>query len=161
MAILRYAGRAEDFNRVAKAFAEQARVSVDEVIRQSASEIVTRLAARTHVQTGRLVGNWRASLNVQDFFFDERKFDPGRTNAVAENLRIIANAQMGDRVFIQNNTPYLVHEEFGTAKRAGHPVVRQVAADIPNIVREVVARVRSQQPRQGLFARARAFFTGR
>lgn len=139
-------------------FAATVRGRVDLVVQGVAEETARRLAARMHVITGRLVGNWHVSLNVEDFSYDEAIRDAGRTEALARNLRTIALAQAGDRLFIQNNTPYLIYEEFGTRYRAPHPMVRSVTSEMPAIFAQVVARVRSEQVPTSILGRVRALF---
>jgi HK97 gp10 family phage protein len=149
--------RSDAFAQDIARWAQDTRLRVDAVVQGVAAEIATRLAQRTHVITGRLVGNWVASLNVEDFNYDAERFDPGRTEALARNLRAISLAQAGDRIFITNHTPYLIYEEFGTSRRPPHPIVRGVIAEIPQITGEVVARVRSGST-PSIGQRVRAFF---
>lgn len=152
------AGRRSDaFARDIARWAQDTRLRVDAVVQGIAAEVATRLAQRTPVLTGRLVGNWTASLNVEDFAFDPERFDPGREDALARNLRTISLAQAGDRIFITNHTPYLAFVEFGTSRMRPRAFVRGVMAEVPQITGEVVARVRSQNaPTVG--QRVRAFF---
>jgi hypothetical protein len=149
--------RSDNFLPEIQRWAQDTRLRIDAVIQGVASEIVTRLAQRTPVLTGRLVGNWHASLNVEDFSYDPERFDPAREDALARNLRTISLAQAGDRIFITNHTPYLPFVEFGTSRRPPRAFVRGVMAEVPAITGEVVARVRSQSaPTVG--QRVRAFF---
>lgn len=117
--------------------------ALNKVTQQVPARIVTEIASRNHVITGRMVGNWNVGINAPDLTYDENRKDPAGSAMKGRNLPITARAKLGDTVYISNATPYARHEEFGTAKRAGHPVIRGVAAEISLYVREVVAKVRA------------------
>jgi hypothetical protein len=124
-------------------FEAASRQAGDRVMQDVPARIVSEIARRNHVITGRMVGNWNVGINAPDTTYDENRLDPTGSGMRSRNLPITARAKLGDTVYITNATPYAGYEEFGTSKRAGHPVIRSIAAEIPLYVREIVAKARS------------------
>ena len=129
-----------DFALDVRRWAEAAKALPSRVQKEAASEVARRLSDRTHVLTGRLVGNWKASHGTPAIGGDEPP-DPSRNRAVARNLGVIQAAPAGAPIFIANGTPYILFEEFGTSRRAPHPVFRGIAAELPEIARVAAAKV--------------------
>jgi hypothetical protein len=140
MPILRISG---NLGQVTLKFEAASRQAGDRVVQGVTAKIVSEIARRNHVITGRMVGNWNVGLNAPDNSYDEKRLDPTGSGMRSRNLPVTARAKLGDTVYITNSTPYAGYEEFGTSKRAGHPVIRSIAAEIPLYVREVVARART------------------
>lgn len=124
-------------------FNEAARRNIEKVVQDVPARIVTEISNRNHIWTGRMIGNWNVGINAADMTYDENRKDTSRSAMKARNLPETKRAKMGDLIYITNATPHAVFEEFGTSKRAGHPVIRGVTAEIPLYVREVVTKVRS------------------
>ena len=106
--------------------------NTDKVRRASILELFQLVVMSTPVDTGRLRGNWQASVNTPILTETARK-DPAGSAVVAEVL-----ANMGglpDAVYFTNNLPYAEAIEYGHSKQAPEGMVRKNVARWPDIVR--------------------------
>src|SRR5687768_5670038 len=70
------------------AFDAVARRNGTAVLQGVTSRIVSEIARRNHVITGRMVGNWNVAINGADMSYDENRKDPTGSGMKGRNLPI-------------------------------------------------------------------------
>ena len=112
-----------------------------------AIEMFSRIIMRTPVDTGRLRGNWQASLDspmrqsrdVKDASGSVNPVGAGDSKAKSEMIRIVAGSGLANAVYLVNNLPYAGRIEYGYSKRqAPKGMVRLTIAEFQDIVEKVV-----------------------
>jgi len=111
-------------------FTEKAQKAATAVFRGSALEIFSSIIRRTPVRTGRLRGNWQATLNTMA---------SGDTEGTAQKAlstanRVTGKAEIVDSIYMVNNLPYADSIENGHSKQAPAGMVRVTIAEFKYIV---------------------------
>lgn len=97
--------------------------------RGSAMEIFRGVILRTPVLTGRLIGNWRISVNSVDKSTSE-ELDPTGANAFGRTVRDTKKAKLGDSIYMTNNLDYAYLIENGKGGTNGRKPVGMVSRTI-------------------------------
>jgi hypothetical protein len=98
-----------------------------------AFEVFNRVVMRTPVDTGAARQNWLVTLNGETDDYDPSKKKGGRV--MSNGGKVIEDAKGDDKIFIQNNVPYirmLEYGGYGKAKGQGKSLIgRKRAASMP------------------------------
>lgn len=105
-----------------------------------ASEMLTRLTARSPVDTGLFVNNWNVGLGVPDLSTGTA-VDPGRSQARIRGNAIIARAQPGQTIHITNSLPYARRLEYGWSAQAPSGVVAITVAEAGQIIEQATRTI--------------------
>lgn len=100
------------FSKDIKRFTDRANKAANAVFRGSALEIFKAIIMRTPVASGRLRGNWQATINrpaTDVLDVEDKTGEP--TKRLASNA--IARVKNGDTIFFINNLPYSIRIENG------------------------------------------------
>jgi hypothetical protein len=85
--------------------------AIEEVRKEFAFQILSKVITRTPVDTGACRQNWLVSLNQED-----DSYYPGRKkggHALSEGKKVLEGTKGEDTIYIQNNTPYVKMLEYG------------------------------------------------
>ena len=121
---------AADFADRLRKIAERAEERAVDGVKLVALTTLSEVADGTPVDTGRAQGNWHLTVNLESF----EMLGIGGGAASEASLGAL---QSGDKVFVQNNLPYIRRLNFGHSKklpagfveraiRAGQQVARQI-----------------------------------
>lgn len=150
-------GRPEDIPLVGRiqALCNRAALRTLAVVTGVVDEVAVRLIARTPVLTGTMVSNWTVSVDQPDPRYDQSHPDQGRTETLAKIRAALAAVRAGDQIYLNNGTPYLPYQEYGTRYLPARAFVRDTVAEVPGIVRvkvaEANAAIRDAPATAGLF----------
>ncbi len=148
---------ATNFGRQLSRWAELVGEDIDDVTRATTLQLFSGVINRTPVDTGRLRGNWQASLDTPASGTTERT---GEAGALAEARAVTALAP-SNAYFLTNNLPYAAVAEFGlwgTGDGATNKTTRDgYSIQAPyGMVRVTVAEFQQALRRQIRNAQARA-----
>lgn len=94
------------------------------VFRGTALDLFGKVILRTPVDTGRLRGNWYATINIPS----------QKVDAEGEGYQtIVAKAKLGDALFITNNLPYAIPIEQGSSDQAPAGMVEVTANEFLDV----------------------------
>jgi len=98
------------------------------IFRGTALGLFGKVVLRTPVDTGRLRGNWYASINSPS-----KKVDGSEEGYEG----IVYRAKLGDSIFLVNNLPYAKVIEDGThSQQAPHGMVKVTVAEFQRVVKQ-------------------------
>lgn len=121
-----------------KGFRDRVKTQQTTVFRKVGLEMFSRVILRTPVDTGRLRGNWQASVGEQAEGELER-LDPQGSEAQAEAARVVLGAETDKALYLTNNLPYARRIEYeGWSKQAPAGMVRVTAAEFEGVVKTAV-----------------------
>ena len=110
---------------------EKAQKAATAVFRGSALEILSGIIHRTPVKTGRLRGNWQATLNTMA----SGEVDGSGQRALSTANRVTSKAEITDSVYMVNNLPYAKAIEDGHSQnQAPRGMVKITIAEFKRIV---------------------------
>ena len=119
--------------------------SLDKVVVGTVNEVTKRIVLKSPVFTGAFRGNWRVTLDVQDFDFDKNLTDPLGDKTIADGEAVMARYRRGQTVHVQNNAFYGDGLEAGGSARAPNGVLRVVVVKIPGIVDRQARKVKNER----------------
>lgn len=128
---------ASSFNSAFSKLIKASEKKVEEVAKETATEIVQTLSNKSPIDTRRFKSNWNTSFNVVDTSTNEI-FDSGSVGRAVSSL---AMYEIGDKIFMTNSLHYAIKLEYGGSQQAPFGVSRVTAVEYPQILRRVVARV--------------------
>lgn len=99
------------------AWVEKAKGKADIVLRKSAIDLFSRVIRRSPVDTGRFRNNWNVSIGAPASGIT-LEVDPSGSAALVKINETVADAKMGDTIFLVNALPYSVRLENGWSKQA-------------------------------------------
>jgi hypothetical protein len=111
--------------------------NVELAVKSYAHEVTTNLFVQTPIDTAQARSNWVVTIGTADFNFvplpDYRsRVGKGRPNVQAYSAAMraahaeIDNYKSGRVLFIQNNTPYIIHLDAGTSPQAQADYVNDI-----------------------------------
>lgn len=108
------------FNSDVKMAAERTRAEAMKIIRAKVLGVMSNIVRRTPVDTGRLRGNWNASINNPDRSVN------GGTGAPSsgELSSVLLSADIGDDMYLTNNLDYAGKIEKGSSRQAPSGMMR-------------------------------------
>ncbi|OED34516.1 hypothetical protein AB832_07405 [Flavobacteriaceae bacterium (ex Bugula neritina AB1)] len=89
----------------------------------------------TPVDTGRLRGNWQASINNPESGTIDA-FNTGTSVAIAAAIKTVEGSQAGETLYLVNNLPYAEKIEYGYSQQAPQGMVRRNLSRITQIIRQ-------------------------
>tara|TARA_R110000823_G_scaffold203197_2_gene334054 strand:+ start:1594 stop:1968 length:375 start_codon:yes stop_codon:yes gene_type:complete len=92
-------------------------------IRGTLLSFTKKVIKETPVDTGRLRGNWQASLNVPELGVLQSK-DRGGNNAISDANSAVSALKLGDIFWFTNNLPYARRMEEGGSNQAPQGMLR-------------------------------------
>ena len=96
------------------------------IFRGTALGLFGKVILRTPVDTGRLRGNWFASINRPS----------KQVDGSAEGYEgVVFKAKLGDSLFLVNNLPYAKVIEDGSSAQAPHGMVKVTVAEFQRVVK--------------------------
>lgn len=101
------------FSADLRRFRKTAGSTAEKMFRAKVIGVMNNIVRRTPVDTGRLRGNWNASLNSPD-----RSTTDSTTPKMGEAQSVMQRAGNGDTAYFTNNLPYAGDIESGTSKQA-------------------------------------------
>jgi len=126
-----------NFNIQLDKFLEGIPDKVQEVQKKLAFEVLTRVVDKSPVDTGRFKANWNTAIGVPDLDTSEDTDKMGY-EAKQEALRVLANLDPYETVYITNNLDYAVALENGRSDQAPSGMVAVTVAEIQVFLREVI-----------------------
>lgn len=99
------------------AWVEKAKGKADIVLRKSAIDLFSRVIRRSPVDTGRFRNNWNVSIGAPATGVT-LEVDPSGSAALVKINETVADAKMGDTIFLVNALPYSIRLENGWSKQA-------------------------------------------
>lgn len=112
-------------------------VKAAQFFRLVALKILRGVVLKTPVDTGRARGNWQAAVNSEPTAEINRQDKEGEST-IEEGGKSIANAVIGDTIFITNNVPYVLYLEEGTDKMPPQKMLAHTLQEIEAELRETV-----------------------
>jgi hypothetical protein len=112
---------------------------MESAVQQIALELGETVINQTPVDTGFLKGSWFVSINNPSVSFTgvEDKSGSGSKSRIASGVQAY---ELGDTIYILNNTPYGPFVEYGTVKMAPRSFVRSTVGLAPQVVNATVRR---------------------
>jgi len=110
------------------------KISTD-IFRGTSLDLLTRIIKRTPVDTGRLRGNWMATINSPSKTIDEKVKDKSGAKAIGSAKGTVNNAKLGNSIFLINNLPYAGVIEDGYSDQRPEGMVKVTVAEFENIVK--------------------------
>lgn len=116
------------------------------VFRQATQETVSKIQSRIPVDTGFARASVRASLSEMPLIDPGAKAPAGAKGipAPSEYVLTIAQAQLGQTIYIGWTAAYVIHLEYGHSKQAPAGFVGITAQEWPQIVLSVAARAEAR-----------------
>lgn len=121
-----------------KKFANKTEQAALFVFRGSSLGVFNKVIIRTPVDTGRLRGNWQASLSGPL----SGEVDSGGGAALNQASRVTSGAKITDSIYMVNNLPYAGVIEDGSSKQAPLGMVKVTISEYQRIVAENARKVR-------------------
>ena len=121
------------FSDEIKRFKMKTEKAATNIFRGTALSLFVKIVMRTPVATGRLRGNWLASINKA-----ANKIDGNNSGYHGT----VARAKLGDSIFLVNNLPYAGVIENGNSKQAPMGMVKVTVAEFQLVVRENARKAR-------------------
>lgn len=128
------------------AFGDEAERKADQAIRKVALGVFDRVIMRTPVDTGRLRGNWQASVGKPATGIRRRpdangpvtQNGSGSSTAKDRAQKVVLGANSPTVFYLTNNLPYATVIEYESrSQQAPQGMVRISAAEFQDLVREV------------------------
>lgn len=118
-------------------FGEKAEMKQDQALRKVALDLFSRIIMRTPVKTGRLRGNWQATINKAAKGVVETK---GAAAAIGTMQAVILGADKPTVFYLTNNLPYVARIEYDghSSKQAPKGMVRISVAEFEGILRDIL-----------------------
>lgn len=127
---------ASDLSRISR----KTNTKLEDVVKNVAISLFNEVITRTPVDTGRLRGNWQATLNTAANGTTTETDSTG-TKAQAGVRAKAATFNLGDSLFLVNNLPYAKAIEFGhSSVKAPAGMVRVSMARIKSVVAKEARR---------------------
>ena len=129
------------FSKDIKRFTDRANKAANAVFRGSALEIIKAIIMRSPVASGRLRGNWQASINrpATGILNVEDKSGNATLRAASSATARVKN---GDSIFFMNNLPYSISIE------NGHSTVKAPRGMVKVTIQEWKAAVAREAAKQ-------------
>lgn len=127
-------------------FGEKAKFKQDQALRKISLEVFGRVIMRTPVDTGRLRGNWQATmgapatteLSEDDNLSPVNQTGSGSSIAKARMVDFVLGASKPTVFYLTNTLPYAGVIEYGSSDQSPKGMVRVTLAEYEGIVGEVV-----------------------
>ena len=115
------------FNDDIKRFNDKVEKAATKIFRGTALSLFGKVILRTPVDTGRLRGNWFATIRKPSDQID----------GSAEGYEgVTLRAKLGDSLFLVNNLPYAKVIEDGSSEQAPQGMIKVTVIEYQNVVRE-------------------------
>ena len=111
------------FDKDIKDFNKKTEKAALNVFRGTALSLFGRIVKRTPVDTGRLRGNWQASINISP-----------SGNGDTNYRTTVGGVKLGDSIYLTNNLPYANAIENGHSKQAPVGMVRVTIVEFEHTV---------------------------
>ena len=139
---------AQSFALDIEKFTKKTGARMDLVIRKVSLELLTKIIARTPVDTGRARANWQVSLNGPpsgqvDSIFEGAGALPGNIGAILIGHQL-SQINGHTTVYIANNVPYILRLEDGYSGQAPSGMVAVTVTEYPFIVRRANSEAKSE-----------------
>lgn len=121
------------FERDIKRFKARVSGRSEQVIRDSAASLFSRIVQATPFDEGTAKGNWQVGLGSPPSDVTDTK-DPGGQATIAAGQLKTASFTLADRLFYANNLPYIRRLEKGWSDQASRGMVAVNVADWDRIV---------------------------
>lgn len=95
----------------------------EKVIRGTITDLTSAIIKGTPVDTGRLRGNWMASINRASRK-KTTKVDKGGDTTIAKAIEVLNRFKLGNVFYLSNNLPYVEKIEYGGSGQAPQGMVR-------------------------------------
>lgn len=113
------------FGKDVEKFADKVEKAALAIFHGTSLDLFGKIVKRTPVDTGRLRGNWYATINTPS-----NQIDSGDQN----RQQIVSNAKLGESVFFVNNLPYASQIENGSSAQAPSGMVKVTITEFETIV---------------------------
>ena len=126
------------FSDQIKKFTDKAERAALYVFRGTSLDIFSKVILRTPVDTGRLRGNWQASLNVSSK-------DTTESTKLPKPKKTTDKAKITDKLYLINNLPYAPIIEHGASQQAPLGMVKRTVAEFDRIVQANAYKAKKQR----------------
>lgn len=126
------------FSRQLKQFEKKATNNYEQLVRGTKLKLFSAVVNDTPVDTGRLRGNWQASLDKPAL----HTIDRPRTDAEVMQEIEGGLGDAGQTSYLTNNLPYAVPIEYGHSKKAQAGMVRRNVARFQRLVKEELRKLK-------------------
>jgi hypothetical protein len=135
-----------DFTSKIDDWTKQTEERMTAVFRESAQRVASISSNGVPVDTGFARASVRASLSEMPQIIDGSKGEAGQSYPfdMGNVTLTIADAKIGDHIFIGWTAGYVIYLEYGHSKQAPAGFVRLAAEQWPQIVSEVTAEAKSR-----------------
>jgi len=113
-----------------KRFGKVTRKETETIFKKIALDLDSRVVYSTPVDTGRARGNWYPSIGNPSNNVEAERFDKVGLSTVSLIVSTVAEAKLGDVIWLTNNVKYIDTLEKGNSKQAPQGMVSVNVAEV-------------------------------
>lgn len=133
------------FQAAIDAWVRKTEKRVELIFKESTQRVVSKMQSRIPVDTGFARSSIRASLQQMPEIDPNFRGDPGKRYSSGGDVSVvIAQASLGDTIYIGYTASYVGFLENGHSQQAPSGFVRISAMEFPQIVKEVTAEAKQR-----------------